>query len=168
MTLTFGINRHSYSTYFHVTDHKSFQKMHCFTIFPFKGLWDQISPCHKIGQGQPRVIICTNLMLTWCYIPCFKTTGPEVLEKIFFKFLRCMALAAILTMWPWAVEEIFIHLLPWELYMKLSWNLLSSFRENVLWNVDGPAIQVTQVAKVTEWPSPLAFIDIHEVPTLMS
>ena len=39
------------------------------------------------------------------------------------------------------------------------WNLIGiglTFSEkiNVLWNVDGPAIQVTQVAKVTERPSP--------------
>ena len=31
--------------------------MHCFTFFLFERLRDQIWPCRKIGQGQPRVVI---------------------------------------------------------------------------------------------------------------
>ena len=38
----------------------SFWKIHCFTFFPYKSMRDQIRPCRKIGQGQPRVIIWAN------------------------------------------------------------------------------------------------------------
>ena len=30
------------------------------SFFPYKSIRDQIWPCHKIGQGQPRVTIWTN------------------------------------------------------------------------------------------------------------
>ena len=30
------------------------------TVFPYKSIRDQIWPCRKVGQGQPRVIIWTN------------------------------------------------------------------------------------------------------------
>ena len=59
---------------------------------------DQIWPCHKIGQGQPRVIIWTNYdgpkapMLK----PSHKIIDPLVLEKkIFEGFLPYMGMAAI-------------------------------------------------------------------------
>ena len=32
-------------------------------FFPYKSIRDQIWPCRKIGQGQPRVIIWTNLVV---------------------------------------------------------------------------------------------------------
>ena len=34
-----------------------------FYIFPYKSIRDQIWPCHKICQGQPRAIIWTNLVV---------------------------------------------------------------------------------------------------------
>ena len=61
-------------------------------IFPCKSIRDQIWPCHKIGQGQPKVIIC-----------------PLVLAKrIFEGFLPYMGLAAILVMWPRCLEQTFV------------------------------------------------------------
>ena len=50
----------SASTNFQVTGCNTFWKIHCFHFFLQKSLCYQILPCRKIGQGQPRVIICTN------------------------------------------------------------------------------------------------------------
>ena len=44
-------------------DDNSFWKIHCFTFFPFKSIRDQIWPCQKIGQGQPRVINWANFVV---------------------------------------------------------------------------------------------------------
>ena len=46
-------------------------------------------PC-KIGQGQPRVIICSNLVVLkyQCRIPSFKVIGLLVPEKLFKGFYR--------------------------------------------------------------------------------
>ena len=48
---------------FQIIDDNSFWKIHCFTFFPYKSTRDQIWPCCKIGQGQPSVIIWTNLVV---------------------------------------------------------------------------------------------------------
>ena len=47
-------------TNFQVNGCNSFWKIHCFHLFLQKSLCYQIRLCHKIGQGQPRVIIWTN------------------------------------------------------------------------------------------------------------
>ena len=49
--------------YFQIIDDNSFWKINCFTFFPYKSIRGQIWPCNKIGQGQPRVIIWTNLVV---------------------------------------------------------------------------------------------------------
>ena len=40
----------------------SYIKMNKFKIFPYKYIRNQICSCHKVGQGQPRFIICANLV----------------------------------------------------------------------------------------------------------
>ena len=42
-----------------VSNHRrqQFPKNPLFYLLPYKSIRDQIWPCHKIGQGQPRVII---------------------------------------------------------------------------------------------------------------
>ena len=75
---------------FQIIDDRSFWKIHRFTFFPYKSIRDQIWPCRKIGQGQPRVIIYINFVeLEWvlspkCYMPSFKIIGFLVLEKKIF------------------------------------------------------------------------------------
>ena len=44
-------------------DYNSFWKIHCFTFFPYESIREQIWPCRKIGHGQPKVIIWTNLVV---------------------------------------------------------------------------------------------------------
>ena len=63
MTLTFDVHRGACSTYFHITEYHCFGKIQCFTFSAFKSLRDQIWPSWKIGQGQPRVTIWTNLVV---------------------------------------------------------------------------------------------------------
>ena len=48
--------------YFQLIDDNSFWKIHCFTFSSYKSIRDQIWPCRKIGQGQPRVIIYINFV----------------------------------------------------------------------------------------------------------
>ena len=47
-------------TNFQVTGYNSFWKILSFHFFLWKSPNYKIWPCRKIGQGQPRVIICTN------------------------------------------------------------------------------------------------------------
>ena len=68
MILTFDIHIDSWTqltapTNFDIIDYNSFWKIHCITFFPYKSIRDQIWPSRKIGQGQPRVIISTNLVV---------------------------------------------------------------------------------------------------------
>ena len=51
------------STNYYIIDYNNFWKIHCFTFSQYKSIRDQIWPCRKIGQGQPRVIIWINLVV---------------------------------------------------------------------------------------------------------
>ena len=53
---------------------------------PNKSIGDQIWPCRKIGQCQPRIIVWTNLVVlsTECYIPTFKVISLLVPKKKIF------------------------------------------------------------------------------------
>ena len=70
-------------------------------FFPYKCIRNQIWPCHKVGQGQPRFIICENLV--WPTYPMLHTKSQGLLvpeKKIFKGFLPYMGVVAILVMWP--------------------------------------------------------------------
>ena len=59
---------------------------------------NQIWPCHKVGQGQARFIICANLVETTapCYIPSPKAIDLLVPEnKVFKGFLPYMGVVAL-------------------------------------------------------------------------
>ena len=88
-------------------DDNSFWKIHCFTFFPYKSIRDQILPCHKTGQGQPRVIIWANLVVLEHPRMHTKIQGhwPFGGKEGFFRFLPYMGMAAILVMWPGAFEQ---------------------------------------------------------------
>ena len=40
----------------------SYRKMNISRFFPYKCIRNQILPCCKVGQGQPRIIICAILV----------------------------------------------------------------------------------------------------------
>ena len=68
MTLTFKTQTFSCThinnqcTNFQFIDFNSFYKIYCLSIFPHKSIREQIWPCLKVGQGQPRTIIWTNFV----------------------------------------------------------------------------------------------------------
>ena len=71
ITLTFGTLKAlcthlvelAASTNIYIIDYNSFWKINCFNFFSYKSIGDQIWPYSKIGQGQPRIIIWTNLVV---------------------------------------------------------------------------------------------------------
>ena len=72
---------------------------------------DQIWPCRKIGQGQPRVIIWINLVVVEHPMPHTKFQGHRPVgsgEEDFLKFLPYMGMAAILVMWPGPFQQIVV------------------------------------------------------------
>ena len=110
--------------YFQITDDNSFWKIHCFTFFPYKSIRDQIWPCRKICQGQPRVIIWTNLVILEHPMLHTKFQGHRSFgsgEDDFLRFLPYMGMAAILVMWPIPFEQTFVP----PSYGDSIWNLAS-------------------------------------------
>ena len=96
---------------FQIIDDNSFWKIHCFTFFPYKSIRDQIWPCCKIGQGQPRVIIWANLVVLKHPMMHTKIQSHWPFgsgEEDFFRFLAYMAMSAILVMWPGPFEQTFV------------------------------------------------------------
>ena len=90
-------------------DDNSFWKIHCFTFFPYKSIKDQIWPCRKICQSQPRVIIWANLVVLKHPMMHTKFQGhqPFGSREDFLRFLPYMGMAAILVMWPGPFEQTF-------------------------------------------------------------
>ena len=56
-------------------------------FFPYKCIRNQILPCHKVGQGQARFIICANLVEPTYPMLYTKSQGhwPFVQENTTFK-----------------------------------------------------------------------------------
>ena len=140
MTLTFdihiGLCTHllTASTNFDI-DCNSFWNIHCFTLFPHKSIRDQIWPCCKIDQGQPRIIIWTNLVVLEHPMlhTNFQGRRPIGSREDFLRFLPCMGKAATLVMWPGPFEQIFVT----PSQGGSTWNLTcrpSGFRGDV-WNL---------------------------------
>ena len=70
-----------------------------FIFFPYKSLCDQIWPWHKIGQGQPSVIILIILVVLSYTILHTKFQGHQSIgsgEEDFLRFLPYMGMAAML------------------------------------------------------------------------
>ena len=108
---SFDDNRNFLFISFQIIDDNSFWKIHCFTFFPHKSIRDQIWPCRKIGQGQPRVIIWTNLVVLEHPMLHTKFQGHWPFgcgEEDFLRFLPYMGMAAILVMWPGPFEQTFV------------------------------------------------------------
>ena len=77
---------------------------------PYKSIMDQIWPCRKIGQGQPRIIIWANLVVL--EYPMLHTNfqghrSAFWFQRRFLRFLPYMGMAAILVMSPWLFEKNF-------------------------------------------------------------
>ena len=130
-----------------------------FYLFPYKSIRDQIWPCHKIGQGQLRVIIWTNLIVLEHPMLHTNFQGHQRFgsgEEDFLRFIpyMYMGMAATLVMWPGPFEQTFIS----PSYGGSTWNLasISLFvsKEKKFENVESE----WPCTKVNEWPWPLIFI----------
>ena len=101
-------------TNFDIIHYNSFWKILCFTFFLYKSIKDQIWPCHKIGHGQLRVIIWTNLVVLEHPMLHTNCQGHRPFgsgEEDFLRFLQnvpYMGMAAILVMWPGPFEQTFV------------------------------------------------------------
>ena len=92
MTLTLGCHKSSYThlfDYMYLQASTVTQTSTVEAFSPYRSKRDQIWPCCKIGQGQPKVIIWTNLVvleyLNQCCRQSFKATGLLVPDKKIFK-----------------------------------------------------------------------------------
>ena len=80
-------------------------------LFPYKSIRDQIWPCRKIGQGQPRVIIWTNLIVLEHPMLHTKFQGHRTFgswKEDFLRFLPYMGMVAILVMWLRPFDQTFV------------------------------------------------------------
>ena len=142
-----------YLSRFQVPGCNSSEKTTVFTFFLYKSLSYQIWPCHKIGQGQPRVIIWTNydgqesLMLHTKFCGN-RSTGSRVEDfwKVFTIYGRGSHFGHVTS-----IMSINFHFLePESLHIKFGFDLPSGFWEkpvlsficNWLW------------VKVKKWPWP--------------
>ena len=129
ITLAFGIHRGAWSTFFHITEDNCFGKIHCFTFLSSKSPWVQIWPRRKIGQGQPKVTIWTNLVILSHLILHTKFQGNQPSgseEEWFFKVFTIYGHCGHLGQWDLdhlnkfsiyhcqdAVYEIWLKLAQW-------------------------------------------------------
>ena len=135
----------------YIIDYDSFWKIHCFNLFSYKSIWDQIWHCHKICQSQPRGIIWTDLkVLMYSMVHtkfrCHPPLGSK--EEDFKRFLPYMGIAAILVMWPGLFEDVFVPLF----HMKCGFNRASGY-----WG-----LKILNLRDLdNEWPWYLIFIKVH-------
>ena len=76
------------------------EKMNTSRLSPYKCIRNKIKPCHKEGQGQPRFIICANLVGPTYPMLHIKFQGHGLLvpeKKIFKEFLPYMGVVAHLS-----------------------------------------------------------------------
>ena len=116
------------------------KKINNFHFFPYKSLCDQIWPWRKMGQGQPRDIIWTILVVFTYTMLHTKFQGHWSVgsgEEDFLRFLPYMGMAAILVMWPNSFVFIFIPILFQAFIWTLVPNCPTVFEKNKfeLWNL---------------------------------
>ena len=107
-----------------------------FYFFPSNSIRDQIWPCRKIGQGQPRVIIWTNLVVFEHRMLHTMFQGHLPFgsgEEDILRFLPYMGMAAILVMLPGLLENNFFSPDPGRLQMKFVFSRLSCFWGEDVW-----------------------------------
>ena len=86
-----------------------------------------------MGQGQPRVIIWTTLVVLPYTMLHTKFQGHwsiGFVEEDFLRFLPYMGMAAMLVMWPNSFILIFIPILPQAFIWTLDPNHLTVFEKN--------------------------------------
>ena len=112
-TLTFGTHK---ALYTRLTDciyqllyHKTTivsEKSIVFNFFPYKSIGDHIWPCRKIGWGQSRGIILTNLELAAAYQVSWLSLSISVPEKILKGFYHIWAWGPS---WSCDINHLYTH-----------------------------------------------------------
>ena len=119
------------STNFDIIGHNSFWNIHCFTFLPYKSIRDQIWPCRKMCQGQPRVIVGINLVVLEHPMLHTKFQGHRPFgsgEAGFFKVFTVCGHGGHHGHVTWAVWTNFRRPVPRRLHMKFSFNRPSGLR----------------------------------------
>ena len=108
------------------------EKIHCFTFFQYKSIMDQIWPCRKIGQGQPKVIIWTYLVALEYPMLHIKFQGYRPFGSgDDFKVFTIYGHGGHLGHVTWTIWTNFRFPVPRRLHMKFGFNRLSGFRGDV-------------------------------------
>ena len=116
---------------FQITDENSVWKIHCFTFFTYKSIMDQIWPCHKISQCQPRrVIVWIKFVVLEHPLLHTKFQGHQPFgcrEEDFFKVFTTYGHGSHLGHVTRSVWTNFCSPIPWRFYMKFGFNRPSGF-----------------------------------------
>ena len=104
-------------------------------FLPYKSIRDQIWPCCKIGQGQPRVIIWTNfVVLEYPMLHTkFKVIGLWFQRRRFLKVFTIYSHGGHLGNMSWTVWINFRSPIRRRLLMKLGFSWPSGFRGEDVW-----------------------------------
>ena len=138
LSFYFGVNRNFLSLRSSVASFKSqttrvSEKSIVLPFFPYTSIRDQIWPCHKIGQDQPRVIIWKYLIVLEHLMQHtkFKDHRPFGSEgEDFLRFCHIWA-SGLLGHVTWTVWTNFCSPISWRLHMKFGLNRPSGFRGEV-------------------------------------
>ena len=105
------------------------------TVFPYKSKRDQIWHCHKIGQGQPKVIIWTNSDGPKAPMLHTKAQGhwPFGSGEDFWRVFTIYGRGAHLGHVTQMPRTNFRFPDPWRLHMKFGFDWPSGFGEEDLW-----------------------------------
>ena len=95
-------------------------------FFPYKSIRDQIWPWRKIGQGQHKVIILTNLVVLEYSMLHTKFQGhrPFGSREDFFKVFTIYEHGSHIGHVTWTSWTNFRSFVPWRLHMKFGFTLL--------------------------------------------
>ena len=102
----------------------------CISFHPCRSITKQIWPCHKTGQGQPSVIIWTNVVVLEYLMLHTKFQGHPLLgseEGDFWRFLTINGLGSHLGHVTQNIWTNFHPNIPWGRYMKFGFNRTSVF-----------------------------------------
>ena len=112
-------------THFCITDYNSFWKIPYVTFLPYKSVRDQIWPCRKTGQGQPRVNIWTNLVVLQYLMLHTNFQGNQLFgsrEEDFFKVFTIYGYGGHIGHVTWTIWTNFHSPIPWRLHMKFGFS----------------------------------------------
>ena len=140
-------------------DYNSFWKIHCFNFFPYKSIGDQIWTCHKIGQGQPKGIIWTNLEVLYAAHQVSRSSAFWFQKRRFLKLYTIYWYGNHLGHVTWIIWTAFVppsqglkealH----EIWLQLVWWLLRKRTLKIL--------NMRVWMKVNEWPWFLVLMKLH-------